>query len=305
MNRTAESSLGSQTGAGGLRVRLALSLLFALVAIVLAYHPLRSLMSAGRSDYYSHILLIPFVTGYFLFLERKKILPDIGYSWKAGVPLIAAGLLAYVLALWQKEWLGVNDFASLTTAASIVVLWGGFILAYGPRSFHAGRFPLLFLLFAIPVPLFLLDRFIYILQVGSTEVTQRLFDVTGTTYFRDGFTYQLANINIEVAKECSGIRSTLALIISCVVAGHLFLKSGWRQLILLVAILPITILKNAIRIAALSLLAIYVDPRFITGSWLHHSGGVVFYVPSLGLLGIVLWWLSKGESQRRKNGIME
>lgn len=302
MNRTAESSLGSQTGAGGLRARLALSLLFAIVAVFLTYQPLRSLMSAGRSDYYSHILLIPFVSAYFLFLERKKILPATGYSWKAGAPVIAAGLLAYVLALWQKEWLGVNDFASLTTAASIVVLWGGFVLLYGPRSFSAGRFPLLFLLFAIPIPAFLLDRFIYVLQVGSTEVTQRLFDLTGTTYFRDGFTYQLANINIEVAKECSGIRSTLALIISCVVAGHLFLKSGWRQLILLIAILPITIFKNAVRITALSLLAIYVDTRFITGSWLHHSGGIVFYIPSLGLLGVVLWWLSKGEKGREKSG---
>ena len=182
-----------------------------------------------------------------------------------------------------------------------------FILSYGSKSFRAGRFPLLFLLFAIPVPLFLLDRFIYILQVGSTEVTQRLFDLTGTTYFRDGFTYQLANINIEVAKECSGIRSTLALIISCVVAGHLFLKSGWRQLILLVAILPITIFKNAVRILTLSLLAVYVDTRFITEGWLHHSGGIVFYIPSLGLLGVVLWWLSKGERKAKEwnDGMME
>ena len=284
MNRTAESSLGSQTSAAGTCafLRSILMLAFVCIAILLSYQPLRSLMSApGRSDYYSHILLIPFVSAYFFFIERKRILADTGYSWKAGIPLIGAGLLAYGVALWQKEWLGANDFASLTTAASIVVVWGGFVLIYGSRSFRAGRFPLLFLLFAIPVPRFLLDRFIYILQVGSTEVTQWLFDLTGTTYFRDGFTYQLANITIEVAKECSGIRSTLALIISCVVAGRLFLKSGWRQLILLVAILPITIFKNAVRILTLSLLAVYVDTRFITGGWLHHSGGIVFYIPSL------------------------
>jgi exosortase len=273
-------------------------LAFVCIAILLAYQPLRSLMSAGRSDYYSHIFLIPFVTLYFLLFERKEIFDRPRYSWKIGAPVIAAGLLVYLLALWLKEWLGTNDFASLTTFASILIFWGGFILAYGPNAFRAGRFPLLFLLFAIPVPLFLLDRFIYVLQVGSTEVTQRLFDLTGTTYFRDGFTYQLANINIEVAKECSGIRSTLALIISCVVAGHLFVKSGWRQLILLIAILPITIFKNAVRIVALSMLAIYVDTRFITGSWLHHSGGIVFYIPSLGLLGVVLWWLSKGEKEK-------
>lgn len=289
---------GSPAQAEGPRARLALSLLFAVVAILLAYQPLRSLMSSGRSDYYSHILLIPFVTAYFLFVERKRILSDTGYSWKIGTPLIAAGLLAYILALWLRGWLGVNDFASLTTAASIVVLWGGFVLIYGPNAFRAGRFPLLFLLFSIPVPAFLLDRFIHVLRVGSTEVTQWLYDLTGTTYFRQGFTYQLADISIEVADECSGIRSTLALIISCVVAGHLFLKSGWRQLLLLIAILPITIFKNAVRILTLSLLAVYVDTRFITNSWLHHSGGIVFYIPSLGLLGVVLWRLSRGEKGR-------
>ncbi len=300
MNKPAESLLGTQAQAEGHHVRLALSLLFAVVAILLAYQPLRNLMSAGRSDYYSHILLIPFVTGYFLFVERKTILKNLSYSWTAGVSLAAFSALAYLLALWQKEWLGPNDFASLTTASSIVIFWGGFVLIYGSNAFLAGRFPLLFLLFAIPVPAFLLDRFISLLQVGSTEVTQWLFDLTGTTYFREGFTYQLAGINIEVAAECSGIRSTLALIISCVVAGHLFLRSGWRQLILLIAILPITIFKNAIRIATLSLLAIHVDKRFITESWLHHSGGIVFYIPALGLLGVVLWWLSRGEGKRRR-----
>ena len=280
------------------RFRSALMLVLVGVSVLLAYRPLRSLMSAGRTDYYSHIILIPFVTGYFLFAERKRIQSDTGYSWKAGTPLIAAGLLAYVCALWQRRWLGTNDFASLTTAASVVVLWGGFVLIYGSRSFSAGRFPLLFLLFSIPVPAFLLDRFIYVLEVGSTEVTQWLFDMTGTTYFREGFVYQLVGISIEVAKECSGIRSTLALVISSVVAGHLFLKSGWRQLVLLIAILPITILKNAVRIAALSWLAVYVDRRFVTGSWLHQSGGILFYMPALGLLGVILWWLSRGEKER-------
>lgn len=298
MNRPAESLLGAQAEVEGARVRLALMLIAAVVSVLLAYPPLRSLMSAaGRSDPYSHILLIPFVTGYFLFDERKAIFSHTWYSWKIGTPIIAVGLLAYVLAVRYRLWLGANDSASLTTAASIIVFWGGFILIYGPRSFAAGRFPLLFMLFAIPVPAFLLSRFIYLLQVGSTEVTQWLFDVTGTAYFRQGFMYQLAGINIEVAKECSGIRSTLALIITCVVAGHLFLKSGWRQLVLLIAILPVTILKNAIRIATLSFLAVYVDTRFITNSWLHHSGGFVFYIPALGLLGGMLCWLRKGEKE--------
>jgi len=272
-------------------------LAFGCVAVLLAFQPLRTLMSVGRNDSYSHILLIPIVTAWFFFAERKRIQADPQYSWKIGAPIIAAGLAAYVFALWHKEWLGPNDFASLSTAASIVVLWGGFVLIYGPKSFVAGRFPLLFLLFAIPAPALLLDRFIYLLRVGSTEATQWLFGLTGTSYFRENFAFQLAGINIEIAKECSGIRSTLALIISSVVAGHLFLKSGWRQSLVVIAVLPITILKNAVRIATLSLLAVHVDTRFITNSWLHHSGGFVFYLPALGLLGGILWWLRKGDRE--------
>ena len=274
-----------------------LTVAFVGISVLLAYGPVRNLISTGRSDCYPHVLLMPLVTGYFLFTVRKRIFRDTRHCWTVGAPLIAAGLLAYAFALWQKERLGANDFASLATASCVVFFWGGFVLLYGQKSFRAGLFPFLFLLFAVPVPSFLLDSFIHVLRVGSTEVVQRLYDVTGTTYFREGFQYQLAGIDIEVAKECSGIRSTLALIISSVAVGHLFLKSGWRQLVLVFAVLPITILKNAVRILTLSLLAVYVDTRFITESWLHHSGGIVFYLPALGLLAGILLWLRKGEKE--------
>jgi exosortase len=210
----------------------------------------------------------------------------------------AGGLLLYGVALWLRGWLGQNDFASLATAGSLLFWWGGFLLAFGPEAFKTARFPLLFLLFAIPIPRVLLERFIYILQVGSTEVTEWLFRLTGTAYFRDGFVYQLPGISIEVAKECSGIRSSIALIITGVLAGHLFLRTGWRKLILVVAMIPFTIFKNGVRILTLSLLAIYVDRKFITDSFLHHSGGFIFYLPALAMLGLLLWWFRKAERGR-------
>jgi hypothetical protein len=49
----------------------------------------------------------------------------------------------------------------------------------------------------------------------------------------------------------------------------------------------------------LSLLAIYVDRKFITDSFLHHSGGFLFYLPALGLLGLLLWWFRKSERQKK------
>jgi exosortase/archaeosortase family protein len=57
--------------------------------------------------------------------------------------------------------------------------------------------------------------------------------------------------------------------------------------VLLGAVLPMTVLKNGIRIVSLSLLAMYVDPEFLTGQ-LHHEGGMVFFLLALALLTPVL-----------------
>jgi len=263
----------------------------------IAYGPVANLVSVpGGSEYYSHILLIPFVSAYFLFEQRTKILQGAKYCL-SGLAVVAGGLVVYGVALWQDAWLGQNDFASLAAAGSLIFWWGGFLLAFGPEAFKTARFPLLFLLFAVPVPQFLLEGFIRILQIGSTEVTEWLFQLTGTAYVRNGFVYQLPGISIEVAKECSGIRSSIALIITGVLAGHLFLNTGRRKFILLLTVVPFTIFKNGVRIVTLSLLAIYVDPKFITDSWLHHAGGFVFYLPALGMLAGVLWWLRRSERQ--------
>jgi exosortase len=247
-------------------------------------------------------MLIPLVTIYFVFQGRRKILQAEKQPCAFGLALLFGGLLLYAIALWKKGWLGENDFASMTIGGAVVVFWGSVLFAFGKRTFAAARFPMLFLVFAIPAPLFLLDGFIDILQVGSTEVTQRLFDLTGTVYYRDGFTYHLGNISIEVARECSGIRSTLALIITGVLAGHLFLRSGWQTAVLLVAMLPITIIKNGIRILTLSLLAIHVDTKYITESALHHSGGFLFYLPALAGMGLVIWALRKAGKVDQKRG---
>jgi exosortase len=299
---------GKQAREAGVNLRGWIFAFFTIIAGILAYSSLKGLVSiAGflsyvpihvgeSSDYYSHILLIPFVSAYFLFEQRRRVLGAARYSL-SGVAVAACGLLLYGVALWLKAWLGQNDFASLATAGSLIFWWGGFLFVFGPEAFKTARFPLLFLLFAIPIPHGLLERFIYILQVGSTEVTEWLFQLTGTSYIRNGFVYELPGISIQVAKECSGIRSSIALIITGVLAGHLFLNTGWRKLILVVAMIPFTILKNGVRIMTLSLLAIYVDRKFITDSFLHHSGGFIFYLPALGMLGLLIWWFRKAERQ--------
>jgi exosortase/archaeosortase family protein len=72
------------------------------------------------------------------------------------------------------------------------------------------------------------------------------------------------------------------------------LRTFWRQLIFVLAGLFVMILKNAIRIVTLTLLAIYVDPGFLFGR-LHHEGGIVFFLIGLTFMAPLLWWLERSE----------
>jgi len=271
-------------------------LLLSIAAVWMVYTPLKDLLTtATHREYYSHILLIPWVSGFFLYMGRKETFANLKYSCTAGISLLGIGISLYVLGWSKGQDLNQNDYTSLLTF-SVILFWiGTFILFYGTQAFRTAIFPLLFLAFMIPIPSVLMERIISALLAGSTAATQMLFKLSGTPFLKEGPVFHLPGMSIEVAKECSGIRSSLGLFITAILAGHLFLKTGRRKVVLALFVFPITVLKNGIRIVTLSSLAIYVDERFITQSFLHRSGGFLFYIPALLLLGIVLWWLRKSE----------
>jgi exosortase len=274
-----------------------LFLLLSIGAVGMIYTPLRDLLAnPTRSEYYSHILLIPLVSGFFLYMGRKEIFSNLKYSYNIGIPLLIIGVLLYMIGWFKGQSLTQNDYASLTTFSVILSWIGGFILFYGTQAFRMAIFPLLFLVFMIPIPSILMEKMISILLAGSTAATHMLFNFTGIPFLKEGSVFHLPGMSIQVAKECSGIRSSLGLFITGILAGHLFLRTGWKKLILVLFVYPITVLKNGIRIVTLSSLAVYVDERFITQSFLHRSGGFLFYIPALILLGIVIWWLRKTEA---------
>jgi len=274
--------------------------LLTIVAVGMVYAPLRDLLANPvRSEYYSHILLVPLVSGFFLFTGRKEIFSNLKYSYRTGIPLLIIGVLLCVLGWYQGHQLNQNDYSSLSTFSALIFWTGAFVLLYGTQAFRMAIFPLLFLAFMIPIPSVMMEKIISVLVAGSTASTYLLFNLTGIPFLKEGPVFHLPGMSIEIAKECSGIRSSLGLFITAILTGHLFLNTGWKKVVLALIVFPITVLKNGIRIVTLSSLAVYVDERFITQSFLHRSGGFLFFIPALFLLGIVLWWLRRTESSRQ------
>ena len=273
-------------------------LLVCLLPCVLAWDSVRVLFTLVlSSDTFSQIPVIPLVSLFLIYENREAIFDKVSSGWFLGAALITSGMILLAvsrLKLWQ---LSSTNPLSLLVLALVFVWLGAFALFFGTRAFRAASFPLLFLLFMIPIPEPILSKTIYLLQAGSSEMTGAFFGIAGVPYHRQGFVFELPGVAIRVAEECSGIRSTLALLITTVLASYIFLKSWWKRSALCLAVVPIAIFKNGLRIATLSTLAVYVNPAFLDGK-LHRRGGIVFFVIALVPMGMLLRLLQKGESQR-------
>ena len=275
-----------------LRIRNGLSLLLLFAAVAWFWQPLVSLFSlTQQQEHYSHIVLIPCLSLYVLYLERKAILASREWSPWLGSLVIGLGAWCY----WSAY--AAIDQLSMTILALVVMCWGIFVACFGITLCRKVSFGLLLLLFMVPLPSFLLDAVIGFLQRSSAEATAVLFSVLGVPVFRQGFVFSLSNFSIHVAEECSGIRSAISLLIVSLVAGHFFLRSAWTKLGLVMVVVPLAIVKNAFRIFGLSLLANYVDPTFITDSTLHRNGGIPLFLLSLVVLLSLAWLLRRFEKK--------
>jgi len=211
----------------------------------------------------------------------------------AGSCLVLLGLIFLLASKYQPL---SADKLSLEIL-SLVILWIlVFAFCYGSESFIKARFPLLFLLLLVPFPEFVIDKTIFALQVGSSDVAYGLFRILTVPVLKEGFVLRLPMVNLEVAKECSGIRSSIALLVTVLMAAELRLRSSWRKVLLVLAIIPVLVLKNGMRIVTIYLLAAYLNPAFLHG-WLHTSGGIVFYLLGLAALMPVGTLLRRGEKK--------
>jgi exosortase len=269
-------------------------LIWAAVCCLAFWNSLLALVHyALGNDNASHILVVPLIVAWLIYTDRAKI------SFPSFIDLPPAMLFScFAAIIWGiSMWKGSpwpDTGISPKILSFILFLIAGFLAVFGRASAKATWFSFAFLGFAVPLPEPLLNPFIYLLQYGSAAVAEWIFDWSGVPVLREGFVFRFSGFSIEVAQECSGIRSSLALLILAVLVAHFAFSKLWKKIAFVIAGLLMMMVKNGVRIATLTILAKYVDPDFLFGR-LHHRGGVVFFLIGLALLAPVYWILRRGE----------
>lgn len=245
---------------------------------------------ALAEDLHSHVILIPVVSGYLLVTGRKELAwdsrpaPWLGWS----LVLLASATIAWSLMV-RHSWSPV-DLVALKMGAWVVSLWGIGFLFLGVRWMRSALFPMSFLLFMIPLPDAAVRYLEEFLMVASAMLSESVFNAGGIPVFRTGQVLELPGIVLKVAQECSGIRSTWVLFITSVLAAHLFLPTTTRGLILVGVVVPLGILRNAVRIFVIGWLCVEYGPEMIH-HWIHRKGGPLFFGASLVPLFLLAWML--------------
>jgi exosortase len=249
-----------------------------------------TLRLALARDAYTHILLILPLSVALIYADStmpsaRPIWRDVRLSPGLGGPLLALALVVWNYVQWGMPYATEDVHLSLAMLA-IVAWWiGSFIFCFGMPAFHQLQFPLYLLFLIVPVPESVLRTMIEFLQLESANTTRVLFHALGVPATQDGILVSIPGLVIEVAKECSSIRSSMMLLVTTIILAGLFLRSPWRRLLLVLAAIPLSVFKNAVRIVTITLLATRIDPGYFEGR-LHHQGGILFF--GVAVVGIIL-----------------
>jgi len=276
---------------------------FAIVLLAVFAQPLLALINyAAGSQLYSYILLVPFVSAYLLYVRRDQLPKNYVTDLPLAIVSLAAGLGVLAFTYWLDfagQAPATNDRVALLTLSFLCCLVAGGFFFFGRAWMRAAAFPLAYLIFMVPMPDAMTEALETASKSASAEVANLLFHLSGTPFLRAGAIFQLPNITIEVAQECSGIRSSCVLFMTSILAANLFLKTRWRRFALVAFVIPLGILRNGSRILVIGLLCVNVGPQMIH-SLIHRRGGPVFFMLSLIPFFLALWWLRKGDVRTRQ-----
>lgn len=274
---------------------------FVLLTLLFIQPLTRLMLYAAQSDLHSHILLVPFIAGYLLYLQRGRLTAAYRSSIAGTATAGGIGIAALAAGIGWRGSLSVNDGLALMALAFVSFVAAGGFLFLGSRWMAAAAFPVAFLIFMVPLPDAAVNWLENASALASAEAAALYFNLSGTPLMRHGTVFELPGIVLQVGQECSGIRSSWVLFIAGLLASHVFLRTRWRRIVLVAFVIPLGILRNGFRILVIGLLCVHVGPHMID-SIIHRRGGPFFFALSLVPLFLLLWWLRRQEQRLKLPG---
>lgn len=235
----------------------------------------------AADSFYSHGWLVPLASAWLVWHGRERLRSLAPRASYAGLALLIPAAAVHVLATWWS----INVVSGFAMVAAV---WGLVWTLWGRQAVWALRFPLLFLLFMVPLPGVLLISTSFYLKLLAASLATPLLRLVGIPATQGGSIIHLPGMAIIIDNTCSGLRSLISLVALATLWTAL-MPSGtprWQKLAMVAAAIPIALVANLVRILVIVMLAVWLGPAVAEGFIHYGSGLVVFGVALAALVGL-------------------
>lgn len=236
----------------------------------------------ARDQYAGHGMFVPPLGVVLAFHAWHRARAAAGGGDRAGLAVLGVALGLLFVGRSLESFLLQSLSASLAVAGAI--LW-----AAGWQCLRSLTFPVAFLALMAPPPSLLVAAVTRELQLFATRVAGVALDLVGVPFYQSGVVIVLPTMTLQVGEVCNGLRFLMALLVLTTAASYVTLDNPWRRAVLIASVIPIAILANAARVAAIAVAVQYVGPQAVTGELHHWIGKSVWVLTLVPLVGIGFW----------------
>ena len=246
------------------------------LALVMAWPAVVKMVHGWEREEYSYGYFIPFLVAFFIW-QRKNDLARVTLqpSWW-GVAVALFGALVVVTG-------SLATIPTLMQYGFVVTVHGVALTFLGWQGYRIVAVPLALLFLAIPLPNFFYNTLSLNLKLLSAKIGVEIIRQFGISVFLDGNIIQLADMKLEVAEACNGLRYLFPLMAVAFIMAYVYRAPLWKRAMLFLSSIPITVLMNSLRIGLIGVSVEYWGPGMAEG-FLHDFEGWVMFMVSLGVL---------------------
>ena len=230
----------------------------------------------GADSYYSHGFIVPFISLYFIYLQKENLAQIKPQTSVIGLIILFFALLLHILGTLLYIF-------SISGFSIFFLIIGLSLFLYGKEISKILWFPILFLVFMFPLPEAMISLVSFPLKIFAAKAGVWIISILGIPIYLEGFNILIPAGPLLVGNPCSGLRSLIAFLALGSIFAYLEPVSIIKKWLLFFISIPIALLSNIVRIPILILVSNYWGLEAAGPDTLVHTGsGILVFI--LGFL---------------------